>query len=207
MRMVVIGGGSLAHMPALLHGLRDAADLTLRLVDPNLPMAELIGHAARTLLPNGTVTVAADRREALNGADVVVFQAALLGEDAWNADRELLAKAGLTDQIRDTGGLSGMLYSLRTAGLARAICADMRAVCPDAWFLCASEPLGSAVAAASQMGIRALGMAAPSPEPMVPAGVETLAAGLHRFRWLLQAHRGGEDVLPQIREAIRKGAR
>jgi len=205
MRMVVIGGGSLTHMPALLQGLQGAPDLSLRLVDPDLPMAELMGHAARTLLPDAVVTVAADRREALEGADAVVFQAALLGEKAWNADKALLDKAGLADQARDTGGLSGMLYALRTAGLVRAVCADMGALCPDAWLVCASEPLGCAVAAADQMGVRVLGVAAPSPEPLLPAGVEAVAAGLHRFRWLLQAQRNGEDALPGLREAVRQG--
>ena len=219
-RVVFLGAGSVVFTRQLV------ADL-LRF--PDLPTLDLVLHdidAARLDVARGTaeqvsqrfgrpltLTATLDRREALDGADVVVNMMQVGGIAATRVDLEVPASFGLRQTIGDTTGIGGVFRGLRTFPVLSAVARDMRELCPDAWFLNYTNPMA--------MNIWWLSVVAPDLKAVglchsvywtvhdlceligVPLeGTRYRAAGVNHQAWLYEWSRDGESLYPKLRAAI-----
>lgn len=81
-----------------------------------------------------------DRREALAGADFVTTQFRVGRLDARIADERIALKHGLIGQ--ETNGAGGMFKALRTIPVIFDIIRDMEEICPNAWLINFTNPVG-----------------------------------------------------------------
>lgn len=159
------------------------------------------------------VVATADRRVALDGADFVVTMFQVGGIDATRFDLELPARHGLRQTIGDTTGVGGVFRALRTFPVLTEIAADMRELCPDAWWLNYTNPM--------TMNIWWLSVVAPDLKVVglchsvyetardlcalvdVPLrGTHFRAAGVNHQAWMLEWSRDGEDLYPALRHRL-----
>lgn len=86
------------------------------------------------------VHLALDRREAFAGADFVTTQFRVGQLDARIADERIALKHGLIGQ--ETNGAGGMFKALRTIPVIFDIIRDMEELCPNAWLINFTNPVG-----------------------------------------------------------------
>lgn len=148
-KIATIGGGS-SYTPELVEGFIRRYDSCpvreLWLVD--VPEGEeklqtVGGLARRTVEAAGIpmdVHLTLDRREALAGADFVTTQFRVGQLGARIADERIALKHGLIGQ--ETNGAGGMFKALRTIPVIFDIIRDMEEICPNAWLINFTNPVG-----------------------------------------------------------------
>ena len=154
-----------------------------------------------------------NRKEALRGARFVVNAIQVGGyEPCTVIDFEIPKKYGLRQTIADTLGIGGIMRGLRTIPVMADFARDMEEVCPDAWFLNYTNPMGiltgymnrytkiktvglcHSVQACSYWLLKALEM-----DDKIE-GRRELIAGINHMGWLLKiADKEGNDLYPEIR--------
>ncbi|WP_172196077.1 alpha-glucosidase/alpha-galactosidase [Saccharibacillus qingshengii] len=151
-----------------------------------------------------------DRKEALRGAKYVINAIQVGGYDPCTiTDFEVPKKYGLRQTIADTLGIGGLFRNLRTIPVMLDIAADMREVCPDAWFLNYTNPMAVLTNVMNTAGgIKTVGLCH-SVQHCIPSLFENLGmdqtdvrakiAGINHMAWLLEVTRGGEDLYPEIK--------
>ena len=195
-----------------LHGL----DIALYDIDPvrleeSQRMLEAINrnvHADATIKSYLGVE---NRREALRGADFVVNAIQVgLYEPCTVIDFEVPKKFGLRQTIADTLGIGGIFRALRTIPVMMDFAEDMKAVCPNAWFLNYTNPMAMLTGAMLRMtDIRTVGLChsvqvcAKSLFESVgmenDPDVQTKIAGINHMAWLLEITKNGKDLYPAIK--------
>ena len=127
-------------------------------------------------------------------------------------DFEIPKKYGLRQTIADTLGIGGIMRALRTIPVMEAFARDMEEVCPDAWLLNYSNPMGMltgymqrytkvktvglchSVQCCSKDLLERLGMADKLENR------QELIAGINHMGWLLDIRdKDGNDLYPEIR--------
>lgn len=148
-KIATIGGGS-SYTPELVEGFIRRYDSCpvreLWLVD--VPEGEeklqTVGGLARRMVEAAgipmDVHLTLDRREALAGADFVTTQFRVGQLDARIADERIALKHGLIGQ--ETNGAGGMFKALRTIPAIFDIIRDMEELCPNAWLINFTNPVG-----------------------------------------------------------------
>ena len=231
--LTVIGGGSVNWMRGLMRDvylLDEVEGGEIRLVDPNIEHVEAVADMLRAFNrargKEYAVSVVADRREALSGADFVMTTFSPGAMDAFFNDLELPIKYGIRQPVSMTVGPCGVSASLRTVPVAYEIVRDMEELCPGAWLLNVTNPMSAVTRAMYQAAesVHVVGMChefhsfsghagtilgLPKPDGMetldylyrwLPEqGLDYTVAGLNHFIWLTEARLNGEDVLPRIR--------
>jgi len=218
--IVFVGAGSVVFTRDLLADILRfpelaGAQIRLHDIDPErLATAQATAHqVAKQVGAAPAVSVHADRRAALEGADFVVNMVQVGGYDATVTDFEVPARFGLRQTIADTIGIGGIFRHLRTSVLLDALAADMLAVCPDAWLLNYTNPMA--------MNIQYLAQRAPALKVVglchsvywtvvglcelidVPYEEVTYAsAGVNHQAWLLRWERDGRSLYPLLDELI-----
>ena len=159
-----------------------------------------------------------NRKEALRGALFVVNAVQIGGyEPSTVIDFEIPKKYGLRQTIADTLSIGGIMRALRTIPVMEEFARDMEEVCPDAWLLNYSNPMGMltgymlrytkvktvglchSVQVCSSGLLRKLGM-----EDKMP-GRKELIAGINHMGWLLELRdQEGNDLYPEIRKRARE---
>lgn len=225
MKIVLIGAGSYVFAPTVL---RDALavhklqGVTLAMVDCRLEAAEAMAAFGRRLAQvsgvKATITAHSDRRAAMPGADVVILSAAIEGQRRYEMDRDVLVRHGLGDQARECGGLGGLMYSLRSIGLALDVAADMETLCPSAVLLDVTNPLPRVVTAVNKYSkIRCYGFCSAALRGDARYGwlsdilgkpaesLDVATAGLNHIAWhtWVRDRATGEDLLPQVVAKVR----
>ena len=152
-----------------------------------------------------------NRREALRGADFVVNAIQVgLYEPCTVTDFEVPKKFGLRQTIADTLGIGGIFRALRTIPVMMDFAEDMKAVCPNAWFLNYPHPMAMLTGAMLRMtDIRTVGLChsvqvcAKSLFESVgmenDPDVQTKVAGINHMAWLLEITKDGRDLYPEIK--------
>ena len=152
-----------------------------------------------------------NRREALRGADFVVNAIQVgLYEPCTVIDFEVPKKFGLRQTIADTLGIGGIFRALRTIPVMMDFAEDMKAVCPNAWFLNYTNPMAMLTGAMLRMtDIRTVGLChsvqvcAKSLFESVgmenDPDVQTKIAGINHMAWLLEITKNGKDLYPEIK--------
>ena len=152
-----------------------------------------------------------NRREALRGADFVVNAIQVgLYEPCTVIDFEVPKKFGLRQTIGDTLGIGGIFRALRTIPVMMDFAEDMKAVCPNAWFLNYTNPMAMLTGAMLRMtDIKTVGLChsvqvcAKSLFESVgmenDPDVQTKIAGINHMAWLLEITKNGKDLYPEIK--------
>jgi len=161
MKIAVIGGGS-TYSPELVDGLitrereLGVREVALQDVDPER-LEVLAGFAQRLTHHAGSsirVTAHRERQGALTGADFVVTQLRVGGQEARHQDTLLGLRHGLIGQ--ETTGVGGFGKALRTIPVMKELVRDLRAHCPEAWLINFTNPAGLITEALHRLGVRKL---------------------------------------------------
>ncbi|MFK4436791.1 alpha-galactosidase [Paenibacillus sp. RC73] len=152
-----------------------------------------------------------DRKEALRGAAYVVNAIQVGGYDPCTiTDFEIPKTYGLRQTIADTVGIGGIFRNLRTIPVMLDFAADVREVCPDAWFLNYTNPMAVLTNVMNvHGGVRTVGLCH-SVQACIPElfkslgleqeGVKAKIAGINHMAWLLEVSKDGEDLYPEIKK-------
>ena len=159
-----------------------------------------------------------ERRDALRGARFVVNAIQVgLYDPCTIIDFEIPKKYGLRQTIADTLGIGGIMRGLRTIHVLKDFAKDMEEVCPDAWFLNYTNPMGiltgymlrytnvktiglcHSVQVCSSRLFDELGM-----KDKLEGRIEKIA-GINHMAWLLEIKdKDGCDLYPEIRKRAKE---
>jgi 6-phospho-beta-glucosidase len=212
-RIAVVGGGS-TYTPELVSGLsrdRDrigVRELVLQDIDPE--RREVVGGLAGRMLKeqgyDGALTVTDDLDRALDGADFVLIQIRVGGQDARLSDETVPLACGCIGQ--ETTGAGGLGKALRTVPVVLAIAERARELASsDAWIIDFTNPVGIVTRALLDAGHRTLGLCnvAITTQRQVagllgvePERVLVDQVGLNHLSWVRFVRVDGHDVLPEL---------
>jgi alpha-galactosidase len=217
--LVLIGAGSIIFARRLLIDVLSYEELregTISLVDLDEERLAAITAWLRAIVAQHELPVevqsSTDRREVLEGADVVITSIAVGGEDAWRADSLIPQRYGIEQQVGDTLGPGGVFRALRTVPSLLEIGEDVGQLCPEAWMLNYTNPMAIctwAVNAATKARMVGLchsvqGTAHQLAGYMqVPYGeLDYWVAGINHMAWYLRLERNGQSLYPRLREVM-----
>ena len=217
MKVTIIGGGS-TYSPELVHGLvarAEAVGLT-EIVLQDLredrlgPVGAFCARMARAMQADITVRTTTSLDEALDGADFVVVQIRVGGQEGRHQDIRLGLDRGLIGQ--ETTGVGGFAKALRTIPVVLDIAERVRERCPDAWLLNFTNPSGMVTEALLRAGhTRTVGLCNVPIEmhmdiaKVLERPVEDISldwVGLNHLGWVRRVIVDGEDVLPGLIDDI-----
>jgi 6-phospho-beta-glucosidase len=213
MKLTVIGGGS-TYTPELVSGLaREDERLAVKelvLHDIDEERREVVGGLARRMLERqgfrGALTVTGELDRALDGADFVLVQIRVGGQEARLQDETVPLACGCIGQ--ETTGAGGFAKALRTVPVVLEIAerAKQRAA-GGAWIVDFTNPVGIVTRSLLDAGHRAVGLC------NVAIGLQRFAArllrveperividqvGLNHLTWVRAVRLDGNDVLPEL---------
>lgn len=213
MKIAVIGAGS-TYTPELVSGLsreRDRLDVReLALHDIDAERRDVVGGLAARMLArqgfDGALVVTGELDRALDGADFVLVQIRVGGQQARLSDETVPLACGCIGQ--ETTGAGGLGKALRTVPVVLEIAARARArAAADAWIVDFTNPVGIVTRALLDAGHRAVGLC------NVAIGLQRwLAAllgiepgrllvdqvGLNHLTWVRAVRLDGRDILPEL---------
>lgn len=220
-KITFIGGGSYQWVPVLF---RDIA------VNPHLGRCRFVMHdihsarnaelaqACRVIggKLHSTVRVETDDNldSALAGADIVILCISTGGLDAMEPDIEIPKKYGIYQPVGDSTGPGGISRTLRNVPVVTALAAKMEKICPDAWLLNLSNPMGQIVRAIEKTSrIKVVGLCHEYMSFMGKAQkllglkqwqTESSAtiAGINHFAWITRLTINGKDGLTLLRQRL-----
>jgi alpha-galactosidase/6-phospho-beta-glucosidase family protein len=233
-KVVVIGAGSLffgrqaiwqmVHSPYLNTG-------TLALVDTDTERLDRMAKLAEMVVADNGVSLkieaANDWKDVLQDADFVVLSFAEKTVYYRGVDCTISEKYGIRMCSGDTIGPGGIFRAMRELPKIMECIKDIEQMCPDAWVINYINPSavnGMALARyaphiksfalcdslhmphikqryATRAGIITEGTQLST---MQESDFDMRIAGINHFTWMLKAEYQGQDVMPDIAEAIRK---
>lgn len=213
--IVLIGAGSTVFTPGLMTDLVCTPVFdgwTVHLVDLNPDAAEVMARLGTRLAAEHradlTFVPHTDRREALPAARIVASTIAVGAADGWWIDIEVPSRHGIAQTVGDSVGPGGVLRALRHIPELVAIAEDVAELTPAAQLINYSNPLTANVRAiTARTTVRTIGLchgtmhthAKLCSDLGYPAGeVHATFAGLNHLCWLLDLHRGGVDLYPEL---------
>ena len=213
MKIAVIGGGS-TYTPELVSGLsreRDRIDVReLVLHDIDELRREVVGGLAARMLArqgyDGSLEVTDDLERAVDGADFVLIQIRVGGQQARLSDETVPLACGCIGQ--ETTGAGGLGKALRTVRVVLDIADRVRERAADgAWIVDFTNPVGIVTRSLLDHGHRAVGLCnvAITTQRMIarlldvePERVMVDQVGLNHLSWVRFVRVDGEDVLPEL---------
>jgi 6-phospho-beta-glucosidase len=211
MKIAVVGGGS-TYTPELVDGFaRLFPDVTeLALVDPATERLGVVGPFAQRIFGHyghtGSVSYTDDLDAGLAGAEVVVIQLRIGGQQARISDETFPLECGCVGQ--ETTGAGGLAKALRTVPVVLDVAERARRLAaPDAWIIDFTNPVGIVTRALLDAGHRAIGLCNVAIGfqrrfaallGVDPAEVVLDHVGLNHLTWERAAYVSGADRLPQL---------
>ena len=206
MKLAVIGAGS-TYTPELVSGLAALDIEELALHDIANERREVVGALARRMLDHagfaGRLLTTGELERALDGADFVLIQIRVGGQEARLRDETLPLACGCIGQ--ETTGAGGLAKALRTVPVVLEIAEQVvQRAAPAAWIVDFTNPVGIVTRALLDAGHRAVGLCnvAITFQRLVaqllavaPARIEVDQVGLNHLTWVRAARVDGEDVL------------
>lgn len=219
-RIAFIGAGSFGFTRKLIRDVLTFSrleDSTLALMDVNPERLDYAKRAAERLVREaGTptkVVATLDRREALEGANAVLCTILAGGLDVWKHDVLIPQKYGISINVGDTRGPSGIFRALRTIPVMLDICKDIEEVSSDASLLNYTNPMAMlcrAIQRESRVPTTGLCHSVQGTAAMLARWIGApldeityTCAGINHMAWYLDYKWKGQDAYPLIREAIR----
>jgi len=214
MKIAVVGGGS-TYTPELAEGIGTWAQepggpSQLTLVDVDGPRQDIVAGFVRRMLAHSgsplTVETTTDLKEGLQGADFVVIQIRVGGQEGRHEDILLGLRHGLIGQ--ETTGVGGLAKALRSIPAVLDIVEAANEVAPGAWVMNFTNPAGMVTEAVLNHGTeRAVGLCNVPRELQIDiAGhlnvseqaIELDWIGLNHLGWIRKILLEGRDVLPRV---------
>jgi len=213
MKIAVIGGGS-TYTPELVSGLsreRDRIDVdALVLQDIDEERREVVGGMAARMLDaqgfDGDLEVTDDLDRAVDGADFVLIQIRVGGQDARLLDETVPLACGCVGQ--ETTGAGGLAKALRTVPVVLEIAERVRErAADDAWIVDFTNPVGIVTRSLLDHGHQAVGLCNVAIGfqrsfarllGVEPERVQVDQAGLNHLSWVRFVRLDGRDVLPEL---------
>jgi 6-phospho-beta-glucosidase len=216
LKIAVIGGGS-TYTPELVSGLSrereriDVSELVLQDIDPE--RREVVGGLAQRMLDRqryeGRLEVTDDLDRAVDGADFVLIQIRVGGQDARLSDETVPLACGCIGQ--ETTGAGGLGKALRTVPVVLGIADRVRERAADgAWIVDFTNPVGIVTRSLLDHGHRAVGLCnvaigfQRSFARMLgvePDRVQVDQVGLNHLSWVRHVWLDGEDVIADLMSA------
>src|SRR2546423_13835864 len=186
----------------------DVDEFVLEDLDP--AGREVVGGMARRMLARqgfeGRLDVTGDLDTAVEGADFVLIQIRVGGQDARLHDETAPLACGCIGQ--ETTGAGGFAKAMRTVPVVLEIAERVREVgAPDAWIVDFTNPVGIVTRALLDGGQRAVGPCNVAIGfqrrfagwlGVEPARVVVDQVGLNHLTWVRRVLLDGEDVLPDL---------
>ena len=215
-KFVLIGAGSALFMRGLVADIvRRNEECDLALVDVAPEALQAAEQLARKMIearkaPIG-LSASTDRREALNGATVVICTIAVGGAKASEQDGVIPRKYGVFQTIADTVMPGGTVRALRMIPVMVAVAEDVCDLAPTALFFSYSNPmtplcravrkvtdaplvgLCSGVDGTARHLARALGVTIDE--------VSYAASGINHLTWFTEFQVNGKDAMPDLHRA------
>jgi 6-phospho-beta-glucosidase len=219
-KIAVVGGGS-TYTPELVDGIaRRSTRLTadeLALFDIDRERLEVVGGLAERMLRrggwSGKLTVTTNRDQALDGADFVLIQLRVGGQQARLVDETLPNEFGTIGQ--ETTGPGGFAKALRTVPVLLEIAEQVaQRSAKDAWIVDFTNPVGIATRALLDEGHRAIGLCNVAiglqrrfaeKFEVSPDDVQLEHVGLNHLSWERAVLVKGVDRLPELVESDPQG--
>jgi 6-phospho-beta-glucosidase len=213
MKVAVVGAGS-TYTPELVSGLareRDRIDVReLVLHDIDAERLEVVGGLAGRMLEragySGGLALTGDLDRALDGADFVLLQIRVGGQEARLGDETIPLACGCIGQ--ETTGAGGFAKALRTVPVVLEIAERARRqAAPDAWIIDFTNPVGIVTRALLDAGHRAIGLCnvaigfQRSFARLLGVGPERVLVdqvGLNHLTWVRAVRVDGDDVLARL---------
>ncbi|MEU3597951.1 6-phospho-beta-glucosidase [Streptomyces sp. NPDC006798] len=216
MKLAVVGGGS-TYTPELIDGfarLRDTLPITeLVLVDPAPERLELVGGLARRIFAKqghaGTIVTTSDLDAGVEGADAVLLQLRVGGQEARLQDETWPLECGCIGQ--ETTGAGGLAKALRTVPVVLDIAERVRRANPDAWIIDFTNPVGIVTRALLTAGHKAVGLCNVAIGfqrkfarllDVTPSEVHLDHIGLNHLTWETGVRIGGPDGPDRLPELL-----
>ncbi|MEV4888940.1 alpha-glucosidase/alpha-galactosidase [Nonomuraea sp. NPDC055795] len=220
-RIVLVGLGDVELVRRVLSdllltpALRGQLEVVLHDADPGLrATAEaLVRSLDAEADARAVISVSAERRRALAGADFVVAAIDVGGFEATLKDFEIPHRYGLRQTIGDTIGIGGIFRGLRSIPTFVELGHEMAELCPEAWLLSCSDPMamtGLAVQLATGFTRFAGSCHAVCDTHLYLADlvgrgldeVEFVTAGLNHQSFVLRFEAGGRSLYPELDAAL-----
>ena len=189
----------------------------IRLVDIDVPVLEEVTAAVKKVVAYSgkpiTVKAFDHYKEALPGADFVIFTYAVGAYPAWQRDIATCTRFGVNQSVGDTIGPGAVIRVLRSIPLALEICHEMERVCPEAYIINYTNPEGAQCLAIQKYSkIRSFGLCHGTPDTardlaekvfrVDPARFHYEAAGINHITWFTRMEIDGEDVYPLLQQKL-----
>ena len=184
----------------------DVSEFVLQDIDPE--RREVVGGLARRMLDKqgyrGGLAVTDDLDGAVDGADFVLIQIRVGGQQARLADETFPLACGCIGQ--ETTGAGGLAKALRTVPVVLDIAERVQAS-SDAWIVDFTNPVGIVTRALLDHGHRAIGLCNVAIGfqrrwsqwlGVEPAQLVVDQVGLNHLTWVRRAMLDGRDVLPDL---------
>jgi len=207
MKIAVIGAGS-TYTPELVSGLSALEVGELVLHDIDRERREVVGGLARRMLDRqgyvGSLEVTDDLDRAVEGADFVLIQIRVGGQQARLADETFPLPCGCIGQ--ETTGAGGLAKALRTVPVVLEIAERVRET-SDAWIVDFTNPVGIVTRALLDHGHRAIGLCNVAigfqrrwagDLGVAPERIVIDQVGLNHLTWVRRVLLDGRDVLPEL---------
>ena len=218
-KVVFIGAGSFKFTRKLVRDLLTFPALEsaeIALVDINRERLNFARRACEKIIALGnypaTVTATTERRDVLKDADAVCITIFCGGTAVWQHDVLIPEKYGISINIGDTRGPSGIFRMLRTLPTMLAICRDMEDLCPGAILLNYTNPMAMLCHAMQQeSGILSTGLchSVQGTAAMLarwlripPAGLDYVCAGINHMAWYTKLEHRGRDQYPRLKRLV-----
>lgn len=214
-KLAILGGGGfrvpLVHR-ALLRATGPLAGTEIVLFDTDASRLGVIeavlrqqaaGHAGEA---GSTVSSTTDLSAALDGADFVFCAIRVGGLAGRVADEHVALRHGVLGQ--ETAGPGGIAYGLRTVPVAIRVAEQVTRLCPEAWVVNFTNPVGMITEAMQTvLGDRVIGICdtpgglhrrAAAALGLAARAVQPDYVGLNHLGWLRGLTHQGRDVLPDL---------
>jgi alpha-galactosidase len=148
-RIVLIGAGSAQFGYGTIGDILQSevlagSHIVLHDINP-VTMGQVAANSQAFIEANGlpfTVSATTNRAEALQGADFVIISIEVGDRfELWELDWRIPQQFGIQQVYGENGGPGGLFHALRITPPILAICADVMAICPDAYVFNFSNPM------------------------------------------------------------------
>jgi len=154
-----------------------------------------------------------DRRAALEGTDFVINMVQVGMHEATLLDFEIPKKYGLKQTIADSMGVGGIFRGLRTIPFVLDLAADMLELCPDAFLLNYTNPMGILMEALYTASPETKGVGLCHSVPYTAREIASYigldhdsllyeCAGINHIAWMTRLEVEGEDAYPLLFAAM-----
>jgi 6-phospho-beta-glucosidase len=209
MKLAVVGAGS-TYTPELVSGLSRLDVDALSLHDVDAERLEVVGGLARRMLDRqgwaGSLELGGDLDAAVEGADFVLIQIRVGGQEARLHDETVPLRCGCIGQ--ETTGAGGFAKAMRTVPVVLEIAERVRErAAPGAWIVDFTNPVGIVTRALLDAGHRAVGLCNVAIGfqrrfagllGVEPERVLVDQVGLNHLTWVRAVRVDGRDVLPDL---------